>query len=594
MNTKVRHPNLENLYREVDHYTPNAKSHQPPRIGISANRKDGLSCIAETYIQAVLKGGGAPVLIPVINDIQALTAIVEGLDGLVMSGGGDINPLYMGEEPIPQLQDVDTYRDEYDLILLRLASNRQLPIMGICRGHQILNVAFGGDVYQDIHSQHDCKLLKHSQTQTREQASHSVVLHDRASKLRHILDEEKTVLVNSFHHQAIKEPAPEFIATASAPDGINEAMEHPEKEIFSVQWHPEAMAANDDEQMLKLFRYQVEASRLFAEAKRIHRRNVTLDSHTDTPMIFPGAFNIGKKEGGKVNLPLMEEGLIDAAIMVAYIPQGPRDDESLQKATDFALNRLHEIHHQKELNPTWMNIAYTPQEVYITKAASKKAIMLGVENGYAIGKDLDNINRFRELGVSYITLCHNGANDICDSARGAAEWNGLSPFGKEVVQRMNDLGILVDISHAAESTFYDALETSRYPIIASHSSARALCNHPRNLTDDQLKALAAKGGVAQICLYKGFINEDSEKASLSDAIRHINHMVNLIGIDHVGIGSDFDGDGELIGCRASNELINITVRLLKEGYSENDIAKIWGGNLIRVMAFVQNAPGNKK
>lgn len=594
MNTKVRYPNLENLYREVDHYTPNAKSHQPPRIGISANRKDGLSCIAETYVQAVLKGEGAPVLIPVINDIQALTAIVEGLDGLVMSGGGDINPLYMGEEPIPGLQDVDTYRDEYDLILLRLATNRQLPIMGICRGHQILNVAFGGGVYQDIHSQHDSKLLKHSQTQTREQASHSVSLHEGASKLRLMLDNEKTLLVNSFHHQAIKEPASEFIATASAPDGINEAMEHPEKEIFSVQWHPEAMAANDDEQMLKLFRHQVEASRLFAEAKRIHRRNVTLDSHTDTPMIFPGEFNIGKKEGGKVNLPFMEEGLIDAAIMVAYIPQGPRDNESLLKATDFALNRLQEIHHQKELNPTWMNIAYTPQEVYVTKAAGKKAIMLGVENGYAIGKDLNNINRFKELGVSYITLCHNGANDICDSARGVAEWNGLSPFGKEVVGHMNELGILVDISHAAESTFYDALETSRYPIIASHSSARALCNHPRNLTDDQLKALAAKGGVAQICLYKGFINEDSEKASLSDAIRHINHLVNLMGIDHVGIGSDFDGDGELIGCRASNELINITVRLLKEGYSENDIAKIWGGNLLRVMAYVQHAPGNKK
>ena len=144
---KVRRPNLEALYREVDHYIPKKESLQPPRIGISANRKDGLSCIAETYVQAVLKAGGAPVLIPVITDIEALTAIVNGLDGLVMSGGGDINPLYMQEEPIPALQDVDTYRDEYDLILLRLATNRQLPVMGICRGHQILNVAFGGGVY---------------------------------------------------------------------------------------------------------------------------------------------------------------------------------------------------------------------------------------------------------------------------------------------------------------------------------------------------------------------------------------------------------------------------------------------------------------
>ena len=585
---KVRHPSLEALFREVDSYIQPKESLQPPRIGISANRKDGLSCIAETYVQAVLKAGGAPVLIPVITDIEALTAIVNGLDGLVMSGGADINPLYLEEEPIPGLQDVDTYRDEFDLLLLRLAANRQLPIMGICRGHQILNVAFGGDLFQDIYSQNEGKILKHSQTMPREQVSHSVRITDKASKLYSILEKEDTIWVNSFHHQAVKETAPEFITSAIASDGINEAMEHPEKEIFSIQWHPEAMASNDDEQMLKLFQYQVEASRLFKEAKRIHHRNVTLDSHTDTPMIFPGEFNIGKKEGGKVNLPFMEEGLIDAAIMVAYIPQGPRDDISLQKATDFAMNRLQEIHRQKELNRSRMCIAYTPQEVHVLKAAGKKAIMLGVENGYALGKDLNNIARFKEMGVTYITLCHNGDNDICDSARGKGEWNGLSPFGKEVVRKMNEVGIMVDISHAAESTFYDALEISKQPIIASHSSARALCNHPRNLTDEQLKALAAKGGVIQICLYKGFINEEAEKASLSDAIRHINHIVELVGINHVGIGSDFDGDGELIGCRASNELINITVRLLKEGYTENDIAKIWGGNLLRVLATVQN------
>ena len=545
---KLRRPNLEAIYREVDHYIPKKENLQPPRIGISANRKDGLSCIAETYVQAVLKAGGAPVLIPVITDIEALTAIVNGLDGLVMSGGGDINPLYMQEEPIPALQDVDTYRDEYDLILLRLATNRQLPVMGICRGHQILNVAFGGNVYQDIHTQHNQKLLKHSQTLSREQVSHSITLNEGPSKLRTMLDSEKELLVNSFHHH--------------------------------------------DEQMLKLFKHHVESSRLFKKAKYIHHRNVTLDSHTDTPMIFPGEFNIGLKEGGKVNLPFMEEGLIDATIMVAYIPQGPRDDASLLKATDFAMNRLQEIHRQMELNRTRMCIAYTPQEVHVLKAAGKKAIMLGVENGYAIGKDIENITRFRKMGVSYITLCHNGSNDICDSARGDAEWNGLSPFGKEVVRKMNETGVLVDISHAAESTFYDALETSTYPIIASHSSARALCNHPRNLTDEQLKALAEQGGVAQICLYKGFINKDAEKASLSDAIRHIDHIVDLIGINHVGIGSDFDGDGELIGCRASNELINITMRLLKEGYTENDIAKIWGGNLLRVMNKAQSAPDN--
>lgn len=589
MNYQVRRPSLEALFREVDNFSPKKEKLQPPRIGISSNRKDGLSCIADTYVQSVLKAGGAPVLIPVITDMEALTEIVSGLDGLLMSGGGDINPLYVGEEPVPQLQDVDTFRDEFDLILLRLATNRQLPVMGICRGHQLINVAFGGSVYQDIHSQHEATLFKHSQTMPREQVSHSVRITDTSSRLFDILKKEPDIFVNSFHHQAVKDIAPEFKETAVAPDGINEAMEHPEKEIFSVQWHPEAMAANDDELMLELFRHHVETARLFKEAKRIHSRNVILDSHTDTPMIFPGQFNIGLKEGGKVNLPLMEEGMVDAAIMVAYIPQGKRDDESLQQATDFAMNRLNEIHRQMEINRGRMNIARTSQEVWVTKDAGKKAIMLGLENGYAIGKDIRNIARFKELGVSYITLCHNGSNDICDSARGDAEWGGLSPFGKEVVAEMNRLGILVDVSHAAESTFYDALEVSTQPIIASHSSARALCNHPRNLTDDQLKALAEKQGVVQVCLYKGFINEDAEKASLTDAIRHINHIVDLIGINHVGIGSDFDGDGELIGCRASNELINITLRLLKDGYKENDIAKIWGGNLLRVMSRVQSA-----
>ena len=589
---KIRRPNLETLYREVDQFIPLKGSLQPPRIGISANRKDGLSCIAETYVQSVLAAGGAPVLIPVITDLAALTAIVSNLDGLLMSGGGDINPLYLLEEPIPQLQDVDTYRDEFDLILLRLAINRQLPIMGICRGHQLINVAFGGSIYQDIHSQSDHKLLKHSQSLAREFASHTVSLDESESKLGKILKEDP-ILVNSFHHQAIKEVAPEFIATATAPDGINEAIEHPEKTIFSVQWHPEAMAPNGDEQMLKLFRYHVDTARTFARAKEIHNRNVIIDSHTDTPMIFPGEFNIGMKEGGKVNLPFMEEGLIDATFMVAYIPQGPRDDISSQKATDLAINRLLEIRRQHMLNRTRMCIAHSPQEVHVLKAAGKKSILLGVENGYAIGKDIANVARFKELGVAYITLCHNGDNDLCDSARGNGEWNGLSPFGKEVIHEMNRLGIMVDVSHAAESTFYDALETSRYPIIASHSSARALCDHPRNLTDDQLKALAERQGVVQLCLYKGFINKDSEKASLSDAIRHINHIVNLIGINHVGIGSDFDGDGELIGCRATNELINITVRLLEEGYTENEIAKIWGGNLLRVMNKVQYGPDHE-
>lgn len=566
---------MASVLDEADRFRP---AESLPRIGISANRKDGQTCLAETYIQSVIQAGGAPVVIPATTDLRVLTAVVQDLDGILMSGGGDINPLFVGEEPLPALQDVDTLRDRYDLLLIRLASNRQIPLMGICRGHQILNAAFGGTLYQDIYSQADTDVIKHSQKMAREEASHTVHLEDGC-----------VIAVNSFHHQAVKDVAPEFVQTAVAPDGINEGMRHPEKSVFSVQWHPEAMAIHGDEEAQALFNHFIEEARIFRQAKELHQRIVTLDSHTDTPMIFPGHFNIGEKQGGKVNLPFMEEGRIDAAFMVAYIPQGERDEASLAKATAYAEERLKEVIRQEQLNPTRMGIARTPDDLLRLKQAGKKAIFLGIENGYALGKDVNNVRKFRDMGVSYITLCHNGDNDLCDSARGKGEWKGLSPLGKQMVAEMNRLGVMVDISHAAESTFYDVLACSRYPIIASHSSARALCNHPRNLTDDQLKAIAGQGGVVQLCLYKGFINEEAEKASVSDAIRHINHMVDLIGVEHVGIGSDFDGDGELIGCRASNELINITMHLLKEGYSETDISRIWGGNFLRVMRQVQSA-----
>lgn len=566
---------MASVLDEADRFRP---AESLPRIGISANRKDGQTCLAETYIQSVIQAGGAPVVIPATTDLRVLTAVVQDLDGILMSGGGDINPLFVGEEPLPALQDVDTLRDRYDLLLIRLASNRQIPLMGICRGHQMLNAAFGGTLYQDIYSQADTDVIKHSQKMAREEASHTVHLEDGC-----------VIAVNSFHHQAVKDVAPEFVQTAVAPDGINEGMRHPEKSVFSVQWHPEAMAIHGDEEAQALFNHFIEEARIFRQAKELHQRIVTLDSHTDTPMIFPGHFNIGEKQGGKVNLPFMEEGRIDAAFMVAYIPQGERDEASLAKATAYAEERLKEVIRQEQLNPTRMGIARTPDDLLRLKQAGKKAIFLGIENGYALGKDVNNVRKFRDMGVSYITLCHNGDNDLCDSARGKGEWKGLSPLGKQMVAEMNRLGVMVDISHAAESTFYDVLACSRYPIIASHSSARALCNHPRNLTDDQLKAIAGQGGVAQLCLYKGFINEEAEKASVSDAIRHINHMVDLIGVEHVGIGSDFDGDGELIGCRASNELINITMHLLKEGYSETDISRIWGGNFLRVMRQVQSA-----
>ena len=589
---------LDTLYKNIESSASTLPSHRKPKIGISANRKEGTSCIAEPYFQSVVMAGGAPVLIPVITDIHTLTSIVEDLDGLIFSGGGDINPEYLGESPIPELGDTDACRDEYDFLLLKLAFDRQLPVFGICRGHQLINVAFGGTLYQDIHAQHPKEVLQHSQEEARDIATHTVVLAPFLSKLQTALhfsgfpqassDRLSPIIaVNSIHHQAVKDVAPEFIATATAPDGVNEAMEHPEYPIFSVQWHPEPMAVSGNETMLNLFRYHLHQAEVYAQAKALHRKIITIDSHTDTPMIFQ-TFDLGRKEGGKVNLPLMREGHLDAAFMVAYIPQGDRDAASLQKATDYATDRLTQVITQAGRYPHEMGIAQSSDELRRLKEEGKKAILLGIENGYALGKDLTNLHRFRQMGVSYITLCHNGDNDLCDSAAGKTEWGGLSPFGKEVVAEMNRLGMMIDVSHAADRTFYDVLEHSTRPVIASHSSCRALCNHRRNLDDNQIKALAQQGGVIQICLYKGFINESPEKASLSDAIRHILHVIDLVGIDYVGIGSDFDGDGELIGCRAANELMQITMRLIAEGLDDESIAKIWAGNLMRVMNKVQN------
>ena len=591
----------DTLYKKIDDNTSDL-SYMRPKIGVSANCKDGMSCIADPYFQSVVMAGGAPVLIPVMTDISALATIVDSLDGLILSGGGDIDPKFLGEEPIPELGEVDSYRDEYDFLLLRLAFNRQLPIFGICRGHQVINVAFGGTIYQDIYKQFSKKALKHSQKEARDIATHIVKIADIPSRLRVALNERQysdsqvesfhynvgsfqqlgvegeEIHVNTFHHQAVKDLAPEFIATATSPDGLNEAMEHQEYPIFSVQWHPEPMAVAGNETMLNLFRYHVGLASVFAKAKTLHQNIATIDSHTDTPMVFD-TLDLGRKEGGKVNLPLMDEGHLDAVFMVAYLPQKERDDFSLIRATGYAVERLSKVIEQAEKYPGRMGIAKTPDDLWRLKHEGKKAVFLGIENGYAIGKDLKNLQKFKDLGVSYITLCHNGDNDICDSAAGNAEWGGLSPFGREVVAEMNRLGLMIDISHAADSTFYDVLKYSTKPVIASHSSARALCNHRRNLDDDQIRAIAAQGGVVQVCLYKEFINEVAEKASLSDAVRHICHIIDIAGIDHVGIGSDFDGDGELIGCRAANELIQITMRLIAEGFDDESIAKIWGGNL---------------
>ena len=220
------------------------------------------------------------------------------------------------------------------------------------------------------------------------------------------------------------------------------------------------------------------------------------------------------------------------------------------------------------------------------KFEGRRSIMLAIENGLALERDIANVKHFAKRGISYITLCHNGDNFICDSARGSKTHGGLSAYGKEVVAEMNKYGIMVDLSHAAESTFFDVLKTSKAPVVCSHSNSKVLCDVPRNLTDKQLLALAEHKGVAHVTLYKGFLTRDGN-ATIEDAMRHLDHFINIMGVDHVGLGTDFDGDGGIIGLRDSSELIRFTIFLLRKRYSESDIRKIWGGNWLRVMEQVQ-------
>jgi microsomal dipeptidase-like Zn-dependent dipeptidase len=267
--------------------------------------------------------------------------------------------------------------------------------------------------------------------------------------------------------------------------------------------------------------------------------------------------------------------------MVAYLHQYERDTESLKAAVSKADRLLSLIDERIGECAGYAAIATTPDELWQNKFKGIKSVVKGIENGYAVGLDIDNVDRFRSRGVSYMTLCHNGDNDICDSHKGNHEHNGLSDFGREVVARMNRVGMMVDLSHASEKSFWDALECSSKPIICSHSSSRALCDHTRNLTDEQMRALASSGGVAQVCLYSGFLKKGGN-ATVDDALRHITHMIDVMGVDHVGIGSDFDGGGGLPGLEDASWFVTLTERLMAEGLSDDDLSLVWGRNFLSV------------
>lgn len=565
------------------------KMNDSPLIGLSASNSNGTNRLSGTYTDAIIKAGGIPVILPINTDPATIYNLVNKLDGLVLTGGADIHPDFYNEKPLPESLEMDSVRDDYELKLLKLASNRNIPILGICRGEQIINVAFGGTLYQDLPTQYKQSTIAHKQTEPREHATHNVnvVL---GTQLADILGITDNIPVNSFHHQGVKNVAPGFKINAIAPDGLVEGIEaYPDRSILAVQWHPEAMVAGGDSLMTKLFDFIVREAGIYRKAKEIHSRILSVDTHTDTPLLFKEKdFNIANRGVGQMGIPKMQEGLLDGVFMAAYIRQGARDKVSSEAAVKHVTGLIEGIHNQVKNNSDICGIAYTPDDFIRLKKEGKKTIFIGIENGYGIGKDIDNLAKYKEMGVSYMTLCHTSDNDICDtSSKTNKEWGGLSPFGKKVIREMNRLGIMVDVSHAGESTFWDVIKLSDKPIIASHSSVQALCYHDRNLNDKQLKAIAENNGVVQVCLVDIFINKNSKKASVSDAIDHIDHIVKVAGIDHVGIGSDFDGGGGLIGCQGANDLVNITVHLLKRGYSEDDIAKIWGGNFLRVMRDVQ-------
>lgn len=586
-----------------DIYARYPEATRQPVIGLTGNFADGDARLCEQYYMSVVRAGGTPVIIPPVADKDVIINTLDKIDGLVLTGGGDINPLWAGEEPSPRLHGINHMRDKAELLTVRLAYNRQIPMLGICRGIQTLVTALDGEVDQDIAESFAAahgadraaaaaghSLIKHSQDADRSEPTHTVRI-SRESVL-YSLYKTETLAVNSIHHQAVRASGRRFSVSAKAPDGVIEAIESSEfKPFIGVQWHPEWLGESGQ----VLFRWLVDRARDFYTAKDLHRRMLTLDTHCDTPMFFPQGIHFDQRDPRiLVDMHKMAEGHQDAVIMAAYLPQPKlgetfsskvafKVDGPLQYA-DLIFDKIEEI---VNANNRYLSIARTPSDLYEDKRKGRRSIMLGIENGLALNHDISNVRYFARRGVVYITLCHNGDNDICDSARGCNTHGGVSRFGEQVIKEMNRCGIMVDLSHAGEKSFYDALSISSKPIVCSHSNCKALCDVPRNLTDDQLRALAKHGGVTHITLYHGFLRNDSQEATVMDAIAHLEHAIDIMGIEHVGLGTDFDGDGGIRGLADSSELINFTLHLLRRRYSERDIARIWGGNWLRVMAQVQ-------
>jgi membrane dipeptidase len=380
------------------------------------------------------------------------------------------------------------------------------------------------------------------------------------------------------------------------------------------------------------------------KARELHKKILTVDTHCDTAFsLLRTDWKIGDRHdpalrtSGKIDLPRMKEGGLDAEFFAAFVGQGPLTPEAYVKAKDSALRAVAAVHKMTQDYPSMIGLAVDPAGARRLKKDGKLTAFIGLENGYPIGRDLALVKLFYDNDVRYITLCHSSDNDICDSStdRRDPEDKGLSDFGRKVVAECNRLGMIVDISHASERSFFDVLVASKAPIIASHSSARAVCDNPRNLTDDQLRALAKNGGVIQICFLGAYvktppvipereqalkemeakygnprdIRDDALRAkamaerdainqkfpqvrpTVKDLVDHIDHVRKVVGIDYVGIGTDFDGGGGVVGCDDVSGMIHVTEELIRRGYTDREIEKIWGGNFFRVFDKIISLAG---
>jgi len=399
----------------------------------------------------------------------------------------------------------------------------------------------------------------------------------------------------------------------------------------------------------------LDSTALLAKAKEIHDRVITLDTHNDINVRnFTDSVNYTQRLSTQVNLPKMTEGGLDVTWLIVYTGQGELNEAGYKKAYDNAIAKFEAIHRLVEVYaPDQIGLALTSDKVRELHQEGKKIAMIGIENGYPIGTDLSNVKKFYDMGARYMSLAHNGHSQLSDSNTGEADgvWlhNGLSDLGKQVIAEMNKYGMMVDLSHPSKEANKQMIALSKAPVIASHSSARALCDHSRNLDDELLDLLKENGGVVQTVAFKSYVNTEKNKAKsdfeakisqeimdsigmvrldraavrklgeeernayyekyravrplvmkklegmdnvptgvdVRDFVDHIDYLVNKIGIDHVGISSDFDGGGGVYGWNDASETLNVTIELVRRGYTEEQISKMWSENLLRVLDEVQ-------